>query len=248
MGKKTLDEVTLILPYYRNPMMLRRQMQEWAGYPRNLRLVVVDDGSPEPALPIIQPFLGDSVSSPRDNLELYRIGVDIPWNRGGARNLGAHVCRTDWLIQTDIDHILPLESFAALLRAPLDNRRVYRFPRFRVGRADETRKKDAIPADATFGPVKPHVDSYLIHKEAWHELGGYNEAYSGHIGGGNEFLRRLARSHLVAELPAGCALHVYTRDACPDANDIHLSRDPGPNRYRAGLRRVYLKFPWERQL
>ena len=253
MDSETLDAVTLILPYYRNPHMLQRQLQEWSGYPRNLRVVIVDDGSPEPALPIVRRFLGDSVAEPRDNLELYRILVDIPWNRGGARNLGAHVCHTAWFIQADIDHVLPLETFPALLKAPLLRKRAYRFPRFRVGAADATRKKDAIDPTAKFGPIRPHVDSYLIHRHLWDKVGGYDERFSGHLGGGNEFLKRLELRATVDLLPEPCALYCYTRDAIPDANDIHLSRAPGPNKWRrsvaqGGLKLGQLRFQWERQL
>ena len=69
---------SLILPYYRNPLMLGEQLAIANLYPREIDLIVVDDGSPEPALPIITALATRPVS-------LYRIEKDIPWNRGGAQ-------------------------------------------------------------------------------------------------------------------------------------------------------------------
>ena len=48
-----LNEVTLIVPFYRNVEMLREQCRLWNLLPEDIRVIVVDDGSPEPAAPII---------------------------------------------------------------------------------------------------------------------------------------------------------------------------------------------------
>jgi len=202
---------TLILPYYRSPQMLRRQMEVVADYPPGYTVVVVDDGSPEPA----------EVPA---GVELYRIEVDIPWNRGGARNLGAHVARTDWIIQTDIDHVLLPECAAALLETEIDPACWYRFLRFRHGQADETRRKDTIPRNAGFGPVKPHIDSYLMRRELFLSS-PYDEDYSGCLGGGSPFLARMEKIAPVKMLPRDVHLHVYTRHAIADASVSTLSRD-----------------------
>jgi len=193
--------------------MLKRQVQEWNKYPEGVTVICVDDGSPEPALPIIEgaaccaPTKTGERRPPLHAIELYRINVDIPWNREGARNLGAHVATTDWIVQLDIDHILPADAAAALLdflnpakraqhAAPLHDCSAltwYRFPRWRRGRADETRKKDRIPDDCEYGEIHPHVDSYLVRREIYWKTGGYDEDYAGALGGGNMFLRRLEK-------------------------------------------------------
>jgi hypothetical protein len=236
--------------------MLRRQIEEWNLYPSGLKVICVDDGSPEPALPIINEFISVFTFN-TTCVELYRIEIDRPWNRSGARNLGAHVATTDWIIQVDIDHVLPADAAKSLVHnfSP-DPQRWYRFPRIRRGKADETRKKDPIPDDQEYGQIHPHVDSYLVRRDFYFKVGGYNEDFAGAIGGGNEFLRRLEKQQRVELLPLPIRLEVYTRDVIKDASDWSLSRDKTEYSKR---RRIIerngspkptnpLRFPWKRQL
>ena len=204
--------------------MLKRQVDEWNKYPPGVKVICVDDGSPEPALPII---IENCLASPW--VELYRITTDIKWNRGGARNLGADRATTDWILQADIDHILPADAAVELLNFNVDPKRWYRFPRWRMGRADETRKKDKIGEDQEYHR-HPHVDSYLVRRSAYLKVGGYNEDFSGAIRR-NEFLRRLEDHQPVELLPPPIRLEVYTRDVIKDASDWSLSRDN--SRYKA---------------
>lgn len=231
--------------------MLAEQVKVWNTYPEAIRLVVVDDGSPEPAEPIIREHATPELLS---RLALYRIGVDIPWNRGGARNLGTLQAETEWIVHVDIDHVLPLESARALLAFEPEPSQWYRFPRFRKGRADETRNKDAIPRDQAFGAIKPHVDSYLCTKALYWKAGGYNEDFSGCLGGGTPFLAELTKLSAPRLLPDDVALHVYTRDTVADASDHTLSRDTSEFARRkkamGGKFRGHdpIRFPWERVL
>lgn len=204
--------------------MLAEQARIWNTYPEGVRLVVVDDGSPEPAEPIIREHATPELLS---RLALYRIGVDIPWNRGGARNLGTQEAQTDWIVHVDIDHVLPTECAERLLAFTPDPAKWYRFPRFRKGKADETRNKDALPRDQDFGPIKPHVDSYLCTRDMFWKAGGYNEDFSGCLGGGTPFLAELSKLSPAHLLPDEVQLHVYTRDTVPDASDHTLSRETG---------------------
>lgn len=240
-------DATLIVPFYRNCRMLERQLQEWELYQDGPSILVIDDGSPEPAEAIIR----QASPALRGKLRLLRITVDIPWNREGARNLGARLATSSWLIHVDIDHVLPAESWAALRELRLKGGRWYRFPRWRVGRADATRRKDRIPEDWTFGEIHPHIDSYLIDAALFWGAGGYDEDFSGVLGGGSDFLRRLEARAPVGLLPAPVCLHVYTRDRIADASDWSLSRDTRAGkeiaRRKARERRVArapLRFPW----
>lgn len=249
--------ISLIIPYYRNPNMLERQLKTWANYPPEVRaafqFIVVDDGSPEPAEPIVSVWNKQGEL----NVSLYRIEVDIPWNRGGARNLGSKVAAHPWLLHMDIDHVLPAEYAAALVkRLPkLSDNLWYRFRRFRVGAADETRRKDALKPDATFGEVKPHIDSYLMPKDTYWRIGGYDEDYSGCLGGGSPFLKQAEGSAPVQVLQE-IALYVYTRHACPDASDLTLSRDTSEysrrRKWKEEIKQTAavrpLRFPWKQVL
>ena len=65
-----------------------------------IQFVVVDDGSP----------LEFDIPEFRLNLIWVRIDQDIPWNQGGARNLGAIFAKSDKMILTDLDHEFPEET------------------------------------------------------------------------------------------------------------------------------------------
>jgi hypothetical protein len=230
-------------------MMLRKQLEAILEYPITFNVVIVDDCSPEPA---------EEIVDWRDGLvSLYRIDDDIPWNREGARNLGAHVAETDWIIQTDIDHVLPADCVDQLLDYLLaveflGENHWYRFPRFRVGKADETRMKDAIPRSQEYGPIKPHIDSYLCTRDMYWRAGGYNEDYSGCLGGGGQFLKmmKLIGGEPVL-LPDDIYLEVHTRHSVSDASVSDLSRDKAEFRKRRnkiGLKKAEnpLRFKWHK--
>lgn len=248
--------VSVIVPYYRNPRMLAKHLDTWAQYNghvySSMRLIVVDDGSPEPAEEVLRGYR-DLFST---TVQLYRIKQDIPWNRGGARNLGSHVAETSWLLHMDVDHILPPSAASLLIELvpKLPTNRWLRFSRFRVGAADETRMKDELPRSAKFGPIKPHIDSYLIPKELYWKVGGYDEDYSGCLGGGTPFLKQLEALSSPGLLIDPICLHVHTRDSVPDASDHTLSRDKNEFMRRRKTKELNkntkptnpLRFEWER--
>ena len=217
-----MPRLTLCVSYYRQPQMLARQLAEWEQYPPGIEVLLVDDGSPEPAREVLA-----SVSALlRPRLKLYRITQDLPWNREGARNLAAEKATTEWLCMVDIDHLMPAAAAAHLVEYDPSPHFWHKFPRYRNGKADETRMKDAIGREVEFGEVKPHIDSYLITREMYWGVGGYDEDFVGCLGGGTDFLHRLERNYGAAlMLPADICLHVYTRDKIADASVSTLSRD-----------------------
>ena len=217
--------ITMVVPYYRQPKMLSKQLATWINdYSAEVRsaihFTIVDDCSPEPAADVfsmVRPF----------HCSLYRIDKDVPWNRGMARNLGTKMATTPWVLHLDTDHVLPPESAASIVAMihHFNHARWYRFRRFRVGAADETRKKDKVNPHATFAEIHPHIDSYLCTPEAYWAAGGYNEDFSGVLGGGSPFLKEMER---VNGEPAICdfPLHVHTRTSVPDSSEHTLPRDP----------------------
>jgi glycosyltransferase involved in cell wall biosynthesis len=224
------NQIAIICPFYRQPRMLEKQLDAWANYPREVlntyRFVVVDDCSPEPAEPIVKVWSAQG----RLRVELLRIDQDIPWNRGMARNLGVKQNEdADFILHVDTDHVLPPDQAQLLARkfahATTGGSAWYRFKRFRIGAADETRKKDKIDPKANFGEIHPHIDSYLCTPKAYWAAGGYNTRFSGVLGGGSPFLKEMERVNgEPAVLPI--ALHVHTRHSIPDSSENTLDRDP----------------------
>jgi hypothetical protein len=225
--------ITMVVPFYRQPKMLDRQIQTWEGYPievaRQFHMIVVDDCSPEPAEDLVA-----ANTFRRFNpqcLSLYRIDKDVPWNRGMARNLGTKMATTPWVLHVDTDHVLPPDSAHFVLwtlqnSTFADGRRWARFPRFRVGAADETRKKDKVDPKEAFVKIHPHIDSDLGTTEAYWKAGGYNEDFSGVLGGGTPFLKEMERVNGEPVLIHTAPLHVHTRHSVPDSSEHTLPRDP----------------------
>jgi hypothetical protein len=257
LAHELLAELTLCVPFYRNPLMLARQIEEWNKYPDWVRVILVDDCSPEPALPIVKRLASAETLK---RLEVYRTDIDVKWAREFCRNLMAKVATTDWLLMLDIDHVAPVESLELLKGIPLPPKRWFRFRRIRIGKADETRKKDfqktRLPDDAERGEVHEHIDSYLTRAKHYWKAGGYNEKFCGVLGGGNEFLRRFEALYPVEVISGDVFLHVYTRSVINDASDLHCSRDtkPGKDLWRAIQKAgwqpptEWLTLPWSRVL
>lgn len=213
-----MSKLTLVLPFYNQPGILRHQLDVVNSYPDEIKTIVIDDGS--------QVSPASEVFKKNDKASLYVIDIDTEWNLEGARNLGATVCDTDWMIMTDIDHIFPSETMRNLLSYPLDINKWYYFPRYRVGAADSTRNKDDMPRDQKHGNVKPHVNTYLITKAMYWSIGGNDEDYSGMIGGEAPFLAQLRKQYGSSTLlPDSMQCNVLTRDTVPDANITTLDRD-----------------------
>lgn len=232
--------LTLVLPYYRNPAMLQTQQAAWASYPAELRaqlhVIVVDDGSPKyAAASVYQPIEG--LASQR----LYRIGIDVRWNWIACRNLGMAEAPTAWVLMTDIDHVLPVETLEYILTAPLHPSHVYRFSRVDAPKMT---------------PYKPHPNTWLMTRAMFDAIGGYDERFSGFYGTDGEFRGRVtATARAVVLCPQ--VMVRYSRDVVADASTTHYGRkEPQDNtnvsRIRkerekiAGWRPLRLTFPWER--
>lgn len=221
-----LGTFTLCVPFYRQVGILELQIREWNKYPPAIKVILVDDCSPEPAEPVVREFASDELLT---RLELLRVDVDKPWNRSMCRNLSSQLAQSDWVLHVDTDHIFPAEHAPALLDLEVSRKLWYRFRRFRVGKADETRRKDKIDPNCEIGEIKPHIDSYLCTRDLYWSVGGYDEDYSGMLGGGSPFLAQLSEAAQMEILDV--PLLVYTRSVVADSSVMTLSRDT--SRYSA---------------
>lgn len=211
--------LTLCMPFYMNPGQLALQYRTWKGWSSKVRnafcIVIVDDGSPE----------GHAANVPRPYglpaVEIYRALEDRPWWQHGARNIAAHVAPDGWLLLTDMDHVLTAENAAALLKAiekeRLDEETVYMLDRVEADTGLPTLGRDGLP--------KPHPNSFVMTREMFWSIGGYDERACG-VYGTDRFFRDRAfaiarRGHL--DIP----LVRYWRDIVPDASTTTLARKEG---------------------
>lgn len=235
--------LSLVYPYYEAPTMLATQVASWNALDDRcaVEIVVVDDGSPTaPAAPIVERQIRKSV-----RCSVYRIEQDIEWNQHGARNLGAVVAAGPWLLLSDIDVVLPTLAVEQLLAMRLDAKRHYTIERESVTRQ---------------GYRKPHCNTVLLTRDAFFEIGGYDEDYCGTYGGDGPFLRALRSARPPVHLPEIVALGYGRMGSAPavDGADSFLDRLAGKQRYRERYRAKLaagdvtpvcpLRFTWSRVL
>lgn len=244
-----VKSLSIVVPFYVNPGMLALQYEGWAGWPQELKdrteVVIVDDGSPMPAADVPRP---EGLPA----LSIYRVLEDRPWHQHGARNLGAHVAAGRWLLLTDMDHMLEAEQAGRLfsLLDTLDAGSIYMLRRIEA----DTR----LPTIRN-GQEKPHPNSFVVTRETYWRIGGYDEDYCGHYGTDRLFRGRafsIARPGFLA----GVALTRYWRDLVPDASTTTLQRkdgrDPGAKARIAREKAARgesdvvktLQFPWQQVL
>lgn len=234
--------LTWIIPYYRAAPMLRLHMQYLGDYAaliwRYLTLIYIDDGSPPEERP-------DEILKARArtmNVQLYRVLEDIPWNQHGARNLGAHVACTEWLLLSDMDRMFMGADMAQLLARPLDEACHYKAWGIDVG----------VTRLASGRPTK---NQFLCRRAHYWRCGGYDEDYCGCYGGDKPFLDALAQIAPVKWMPDVRMLR-YREAVQAGSTTTTLARDLGEYRRRyhdkVTLGRVApchpLRFEWTRVL
>ena len=161
-----MNKITLIFPYYKNPKMLEYQLGVWKSYPpqvlSNLEIIVVDDCSP---IGLRAEEVVARIGKPACAFKLMRILTDVAWNECGAKNLGALSASSEWLLITDIDHIVTEKILSFVQSMKLDHKTIYSFTRIRH-----------LSNEAN----NPHKETMLINIVNFFKIGMFNEAYCGH--------------------------------------------------------------------
>lgn len=232
---------TLIFPYYENPGMFARQLTHLASFPEevlnHLHLVVVDDGSPN--APLGDLHMRQMLAVGLASVQLFRITVDVRWNWIAARNLAVDQAKTDWVLMTDIDHLLPIDTARRIQEKPLTDTHTYRFSRVDLPKLT---------------PYKPHPNSWLLTRTRFNKAGGYDERFSGYYGTDGEFRDRVTAAskrvvileenliRVPREVIADASTTRYERKQPEDREGVTrirklIAADPKPHR---------LTFPWVR--
>lgn len=204
-----MRRVTLCMAYYCNATMLAEQFRRLRALPDALRdqicVIVVDDGSPDGEAQ------GEPIGCP---LSIYRIGVDVRWNQDAARNIAAANATTQWLLLTDMDHIVSLAAWKRILEHKIHKTNVYRFSR------------TTLEPDLKETPYKPHPNSWLMTRKMYDLVGGYDERFAGHYGTDAEFRDRVAQTTAIEMLDEH--LIRVPRETIPDASTTTYQRKGAP--------------------
>lgn len=193
--------VTIIYPYYENPVFLTKQLGGWSAMPWSLRqhllVIVVDDGSPKAhAVDVVKSWTKlphPYVVTPR----LFRVDVDVRWNWLAARNIGAKHAVNGWLLMSDMDHVVTEKSLRDVVFGEHDPNFIYRFSR----------------KEHTGESIHPHPNSWLMTRDMFWKVGGYDEALSGYYGTDSEYRRRCAATAPIRILTTTLVRHEYVGDS-----------------------------------
>lgn len=232
-----MREITLCMAYFDNPGMLQRQIDLLDKVPWNardyVRYIVVDDGSPR--------WPAQRFPCPVD-LKIFRIEVDVRWNQDAARNIAVHESNTPWLLLTDIDHWVPATTWKRILNGALDRNKVYKF-----GRVSE-------PEMAAY---HGHPNSWLMTRDMYEDIGGYDERFAGFYGTDADFRNRVQANaeievlkevlvRVPREVTPDASTTTYARKApedLPNLDRIKKERDQIPN-----WKPLRLQFPYHKVL
>lgn len=162
-------KITLGTTYYNNPENIIPFIEHHLEYVDEL--IVVDDGSSDPyhILKYVQPS---------EKIKLYRVKHDYGFNSHGCRNLIMREAENEFVILMDSDIKIhdPLYAIDAIKNIQLKKDRLYRF-------ITQLYDLGHFPAAA--------LNQFLISKEHFFSVGGYDEELIGHRTGDDIFTRQL---------------------------------------------------------
>jgi hypothetical protein len=192
-----------------------RQYAALAALPENLQglpaLIVVDDGSPrDPPARLRRPTSAcrwRSTASSRRRLE-----------PGRRPQPGRRQARTDWLILTDIDHVLAESTFDRVIVGKLREDTVYKFG----VRLDAP----GLAPKLKNGKHHPHPNSWVMTRAMYDRIGGYDEALAGNYGTDGDFARR-AEAAAPIELPGLAADPLSARGHRRRLDHHAAAQEPG---------------------
>lgn len=209
-----MRDLTMVLPHFMNLGMLSEQMAVWNSYPETLRsrlhVVVVDDCSPKGQRPSHKGVTAHGLGS----LRIFRLTEKKRWNWLACRNLGAKMATSAWMLLTDIDHVVPVDTLERMICGELKETHAYRFKRVTATRTWP------YPMSACTD-YKPHNDSWLLTRKLFFDprVGGYDERLSGCYGTSGEFKDRVFKA-MDAHVLLNEVLIRYPREIIPDASTL----------------------------
>lgn len=234
--------LSMVYAFFENPNMLALQYAVWAAYPDDIKssieVVLVDAGGGHWATHVDRP-------AGLPPIRIFRIDRHQRWNQDAARNIGAFEASMPWLLLSDIDHVVSLDCLQRAMRQT-DTKTIYTF-----GRVD---MPDLQPRLRN-GKMHCHPNSWLMTKELYWKIGGYDERLVGYYGSDGQYRAR-ARSYARLRALLDAQLIRYPTDLYPDASTTTLTRKGSENdleswrlvEARRNHRITTLTHPYERLL
>ena len=156
--------ISLIYPYYNHRQTLAHHLLTWNTYSLELKkqveFIIIDDHST--SAPLISPV--------ELNLRVYRVIDNIIWNYG-AKNLGVQEARGDWVLLSELDHLINESSLRRILSLERKSNIYYKFFRANHHPESDVRYSD-----------RPHMATWYLDRKTFWESGGIDEDFSGAYG------------------------------------------------------------------
>lgn len=169
-------KITLGTTYYNSPDFLEDFLTLHKNYFEEI--IVVDDGSAVfPAQPVVERH------NSLKNIKLFVVTKDHGFNSHGCRNLIMQESSNDWVLLLDIDRYLlsPKKALNVLSRVD-DKNTLIKFV-VSLGVNKYTHKLSEHQS----------VNDFLVHKDLFFSVGGYDEEFVGYRAGDRDFLKQIEK-------------------------------------------------------
>jgi predicted glycosyltransferase involved in capsule biosynthesis len=236
-------QLSVIVTVLDSHEVVRRQLLHLGRIlPPGCELILIDDGSEPPLRPVC-----DAVAKPFA-FTLHATGDHRPWTQPRARNIGASLARAEKLLFFDIDHILTAAVLEACLGYDGDKLHWRRRPAI-LDERGQVVTDPAVLRDYGSGKdvADVHLNSFLIRRQVFEALGGYDERFCGRYGGDDvDFAARyeaLCRDRLVHPAEVADAVGYVFPDPAADRRRLfHSLARTRTNVRDAGARRTHTSY------
>lgn len=168
-----MNKITIATTYYNCPQLAQQFVEE------NLALVdemiIVDDGSDED-------YKIQNILTPSKKLRLFRVPQDLGFNSHGCRNLAATQSTNNWMVMVDID------------RKFLDTNYTFNSIKSKSNLFVDSRYRFVMHTGEIGRHMHYTVNDFLIHKDHFFSVGGYDEELVSQRTGDREFFKQLVNA------------------------------------------------------
>jgi predicted glycosyltransferase involved in capsule biosynthesis len=195
--------------------------------PPNVEVVFVDDGS----MPSIASYLIEKNTHCTERIRIIETKDYRPWTQGMARNKGASVAKGNYFLFSDIDHIVTKTIIDSCLIFKGDKMEFIRTwgvfdEKGNVDTNIKTLLEYGLPSHLEGRVTKP-FNIFLLKREHFETLGGYEERYAGRYGGEDVNFANKYRDFLYSKGKAtrakkGFMMYVYP-DPARDVKEVFHS-------------------------
>jgi glycosyltransferase involved in cell wall biosynthesis len=196
--------ITLVVPVYltSDQSRLNDVLRHYELFPQDVKnrfqVVLVNDCSP----------IAISLPELDLNCSLYEIVDNIHWNQAGARNLGAMIADTPYLLLTDLDIVFPEETVIILLKSRHSDKMIYTFERY-----------------CNNNILPPHPNTFFLSKQDFIILGGVDEDFCGEYGFEDIFFADVAKRAGFTVQQVRLKIEAYRKESSSDEHDLKRCTD-----------------------